>query len=351
MSLNQARPAALIAVGLGIALGYAAGCGDLGTRPDAPRHNSAQAATTAAADSLDRTVLPVPEPVYEPITEIDARKAKDRRTTQYFEMFGNRAIYHDGWIAATRHSIPWITTAQLPSFDKDRWELYHVVEDFSQADDLAAQHPQKLKELQDVFTKEAIRNNVFPLDDRRSERFNTAIAGRPDLIGDRKSLTLYSGMTGIAENAFINVKGRSHTITADVDVPREDARGVIIAQAGRFGGWSLYFKEGRVHSVYNFGGLDRTTVSSPEPLTPGRHTIQYEFIYDGGPPGSGGVSRISVDGKPLGEARVKRTMPFAYSGDEGVDVGTDLETPVTEEYKEGDNKFTGTIHKVTVELK
>jgi arylsulfatase len=277
--------------------------------------------------------------------------ARGRRTTQYFEMFGNRAIYHDGWVAATRHSIPWLTTGQLPSFDQDRWELYHVDRDFSQAIDLAAQNPGKLKELQALFAKEAIRNHVFPLDDRRTERFNPAIAGRPDLIGARTSLTLYEGMTGIAENAFINIKGRSHTLTADVEVPPAGADGVIIAQAGRFGGWSLYMKDGRVHHVYNFGGLQRTVVSSLETLAPGRHTVRYEFVYDGGPPGSGGVSRLRVDGAPVAETRVPRTMPFFYSSDEGVDVGTDNETPVTEEYQEGRNRFTGTIHKVTVEVK
>ena len=281
----------------------------------------------------------------------DDPEAKDRRTTQYFEMFGNRAIYHDGWVAATRHSIPWLMVPKLPAFDEDRWELYHVAEDFSQATDLAAKNPQKLKELQDLFAKEAVRNHVFPLDDRRSERFNAAIAGRPDLIGDRTSLTLYAGMTGIAENAFINIKGRSHAITAEVEVPEKGASGVIIAQAGRFAGWSLYMKEGRVHEVYNYGGLERTTVSSPDALAAGKHTIEYEFVYDGGKPGSGGISRLSVDGKRVAEERIKRTMPYAYSADEGVDVGTDNETPVTAEYQEGDNKFTGTIHKVTVELK
>jgi arylsulfatase len=278
-------------------------------------------------------------------------KAKGRRTTQYFEMFGNRAIYHDGWVAATRHSIPWLMVPQLPPFDQDRWELYHVDKDFSQADDLAARNPAKLKELQGLFVKEAIRNHVFPLDDRRAERFNAAIAGRPDLIGSRTSLTLYEGMTGISENAFINIKGRSHTLTADVAVPPDGADGVIIAQAGRFGGWSLYIKGGRVHHVYNFGGLQRTVVSSPEKLAAGRHTLRYEFVYDGGQPGSGGISRLSVDGRQVGEARVPRTMPFAYSGDEGVDVGTDNETPVTEDYKQGSNRFTGKIHKVTVEVK
>ena len=279
----------------------------------------------------------------------DDAKATGTRTTQYFEMFGNRAIYHDGWVAATRHSIPWVQ-ASLPSFDQDRWELYNVAADFSEANNLAAQNPAKLKELQDLFVQEAIRNHVFPLDDRRVERFNAAIAGRPDLVGSRKSLTLYEGMTGITENSFINVKGRSFSITAEVDVAA-GANGVIIAQAGRFGGWSLYVKDGRAHHVYNFGGLQRTDVASPQPLTAGRHTIRYEFVYDGGAPGSGGLSRLSVDGTMVGEIRVPRTMPFVYSADEGVDVGTDNETPVTEEYKEGDNKFTGKIRQVVVEVK
>ena len=278
-------------------------------------------------------------------------KAADRRKTQYFEMFGNRAIYHEGWVAATRHSIPWLLVPKLPEFDEDKWELYHVDEDFSQANDLAEQNPKKLEELKAVFTKEAIRNHVYPLDDRRSERFNAAIAGRPDLLGPRTALTLHEGMTGIAENAFINIKGHSHVITADVEVPKTGASGVLIAQAGRFGGWSLYMKGGRPHHVYNFGGLERTTVASPQPLAAGRHTIHYEFVYDGGKPGSGGVSRLTVDGKPSGEARVPKTMPFAYSGDEGVDVGVDLETPVTEDYRQGANRFNGRILKVTVERK
>jgi arylsulfatase len=265
-------------------------------------------------------------------------------------MFGNRAIYHDGWVAATRHSIPWVM-APLPSFDQDRWELYNIDQDFSEATNLAAPTPAKLKELQDLFAQEAIRNNVFPLDDRRVERFNAAIAGRPDLIGTRTSLTLYEGMTGITENAFINIKGRSYTLAAEIEVPSGGANGVVIAQAGRFGGWSLYMKDGRVHHVYNFGGLVRTDVASPQPLAAGTHTVRYEFAYDGGAPGSGGISRLSVDGTQVAEARVPRTMPFVYSADEGVDVGTDNETPVTEEYKEGANKFTGAVRRVTVTVK
>jgi arylsulfatase len=280
----------------------------------------------------------------------DDAKAADRRTTQYFEMFGNRAIYHDGWVAATRHSIPWLSVP-LPPVDQDKWELYNVAEDFSQANDLAEQNPAKLKELQDVFMKEAVRNSVLPIDDRRVERFDPAIAGRPDLLGPRTSMTLHEGMTGIAENAFINLKGRSYTVTAEIEVPAGGAEGVIIAQAGRFAGWSLYMKGGRVHHVYNFGGLERTTVSSRAALAPGRHVVRYEFAYEGGRPGSGGTSRLFVDDQPNGEGKVPKTMPFMYSADEGVDVGLDNETPVTEDYLEGRNRFTGRIHRVTVEAK
>ncbi len=278
-------------------------------------------------------------------------KAADRRTTQYFEMFGNRAIYHDGWVAATRHSTPWLNVPNLPKFSEDRWELYDVAQDFSQANDLAAQNPAKLKELQDLFVKEAIRNHVFPLDDRRVERFDARIAGRPDLMGPRRSLVLYEGMTGISENAFINIKGQSHTVTAEVEVPGGGASGVIISQAGRFGGWSLYMKDGRVSYVYNYGGLEWYTASSPQALRPGRHTVLYDFTFGGGKPGSGGSGRLSIDGQQVGEVSIRRMMPFLYSADEGVDVGTDNETTVTEEYKEGANRFTGAISKVTVALK
>jgi len=281
---------------------------------------------------------------------VDDAQAKDRRTTQYFEMFGNRGIYHDGWVAATRHSVPWLSVP-LPPISADRWELYHVDEDFSEATDLAASNPKKLEELRALFEKEAIRNHVYPIDDRRVERFDPSIAGRPDLMGPRTSLTLYEGMTGMMENAFINVKGRSYTVTAEIEVPSGGASGVIVAQAGRFGGWSMYMKGGHAHYVYNFGGLQRFTASSKAALAPGRHTVRYEFTYDGGTPGSGGAGRLLVDGQLSGEMRVERTMPFAFSGDEGADVGVDNETPVTEEYAEGhDNRFTGRINKVTVEV-
>lgn len=277
----------------------------------------------------------------------DNAKAPDRRTTQYFEMFGNRGIYHQGWVACTRHSIPWLLVANPPLKD-DVWELYNVAEDFSEADNLAAQNPAKLKELQAVFMKEAERNHVLPIDDRRSERFNPAIAGRPDLLGGRKSLTVYPGMTGMMENAFINVKGVHHTIEAEVDLKDAATNGVIIAQAGYFGGWTLYMKEGKPHHEYNWFALERTNIGAETAIAPGKHTISYEFIPDAAQPGTGGKSILRVDGQKVAEGQIPKTQPFAFSGDEGADVGLDSETNVSPDYQQNANAFTGKIIKVTV---
>jgi arylsulfatase len=283
---------------------------------------------------------------------VDNAKAKDHRTTQYFEMFGNRGIYHEGWVACTRHSIPWLTAMKLPSIEDDVWELYNVDVDFSQALNLASRHPEKLKELQEVFRQEAIKNHVFPIDDRRAERFNPAIAGRPDLMGGRKSLTVFEGMTGMMENVFINVKGVPHTVTAEVELPDADADGAILAQAGYFGGWALYMKKGKLHHEYNWFALERTNVASPAAVGPGRHTLKYEFIPDSAKPGTGGKSILSVDGKKVAEGHIPKTQPYAFSGDEGADVGLDGETPVAADYGiPAPYKFTGKIHTVTVEVK
>jgi arylsulfatase len=263
-------------------------------------------------------------------------------------MFGNRAIYHEGWVAGTRHNIPWLLTKNTPLED-DVWELYHVDKDFTQANNLAKTHPEKLEELKEIFEEEAIKNKVYPIDDRRSERFNAAIAGRPDLIGGRKSLKLYEGMTGIMENAFLNIMGKSYRIRAKVDVP-QNVDGVIISQAGRFGGWSLYAKNGVPAYEYNFFGLEKTNMKSPAAIAPGKHEVVYEFHVQGKEPGAGGKGILFVDGKQVAEKSIPRTQPFAYSADEGVDVGLDGETVVSEDYKEGDNAFAGKIEEVVVEI-
>jgi len=284
------------------------------------------------------------------VYSFDNPKAKETHTTQYFEMFGNRGIYHDGWIACTRHSIPWLMVP-LPPLSKDVWELYHVAEDFSEANDLASKNPTKLKELQDLFMKEAIKNDVLPIDDRRSERFNAALAGRPDLMGERTSLTVYPGMTGMTENAFINIKNRSHTITAPVELKDGNTNGVIIAQAGAFGGWVIYMKEGKVHHEYNYFGVERTNIAGLTALSAGKHEIKYEFVADSPKPGTGGKSILYVDGQHVAEGRIPKTQPFAFSADEGADVGIDAETAVSNDYKQNDNKFTGRIISVTIDTK
>jgi arylsulfatase len=278
-------------------------------------------------------------------------QAAERRTTQYFEMFGNRGIYHEGWVACTRHSVPWEMAAKMRNLKDDVWELYDVRADFSQANDLAQEQPAKLAELQAVFLQEAERNHVLPLDDRRAERFNPSIAGRPDLMGPRKSLTVYPGMTGMLENTFLNVKGVRHTVTAEVELKDATTEGVIIAQAGYFGGWALYMKAGKVHHEYNWFALQRTNVASPAALAPGKHTIVYEFIPDATKPGTGGKSILSVDGKQVAEGHIPKTQPFLFSADEGTDVGLDGETNVSADYPQGNNAFTGKIVRVTVAQK
>jgi arylsulfatase len=278
----------------------------------------------------------------------DHPEAKETHTTQYFEMFGNRGIYHDGWTACARHSIPWLM-AQNPPLKDDVWELYHNAEDFSQAHDLAAKDPAKLKEMQDLFMREASRNFVLPIDDRRSERFDAEIAGRPDLMGPRTRLTVYPGMTGIAENAFINVKNRAYTITAPVVLNDAKTSGVIIAQAGAFGGWSLYMMDGRLHHDYNYFGIEHTNITGTAAVPAGKHELKYTFVPDGSKPGSGGKCALFVDGQQVASGTIPRTQPYAFSADEGVDVGLDGETSVSPDYTPAESHFTGTITKVTVD--
>ena len=280
----------------------------------------------------------------------DDPKAGETHTTQYFEMFGNRGIYHDGWVAAARHSIPWLLVQNPPLAD-DVWELYHTAEDFSQAHDLATQNPAKLKELQDLFMKEAVANHVLPIDDRRSERFDPKLAGRPDLMNGRTSLTVYPGMVGMTENAFINVKNVAFTITAPVELLDAKTNGVIVAQAGSFGGWVLYMKDGKAHFEYNFFGVERTNIAASAATPAGKHEIRYEFVPDAPKPGAGGKSVLFVDGQKVAEGHIPKTQPYAFSADEGADVGVDGETPVSNDYKQGDNKFTGKVVKVTIDVK
>ncbi len=279
-------------------------------------------------------------------------QAAERHTIQYFEMFGNRAIYNNGWFARTIHRAPW-QTSNLPPLNTDVWDLYHIKEDFSLTNNLAAKYPEKLKEMESLFMWQAQKYHVLPIDDRTIERTNANLAGRPDLLGDRTSLSLYEGMEGMMENTFMNIKNRSFSITAELDIPKDGANGAILSQGGRFGGWSLYMKEGKPEFTYNFLGLDRYVVSSSEKLPKGPVTVKLDFIYDGGGLGKGGEATIFVNEKAVANARIEKTQPNIFSADETADVGLDNQTPVAEGigYGPEETRFTGKIHKVIVKVK
>ena len=274
--------------------------------------------------------------------------APDRHETQYFEMFGNRGIYHRGWSAVTRHSTPWMFGALLPSFEDDVWELY-APDDWTQANDVAAQHPDVLHRLQQLFVLEASKYNVFPLDDRRIERFNPEIAGRPTLIRGNSQI-MFGKMGRLTESSVVNIKNKSHAVTAELDVPEGGANGVIVAQGGAYGGWAVYAKDGRPSYCYNLLGLRRFKVYGDTEIPVGEHQVRVEFAYDGGGLGKGGTVTLYLDGKQVGEGRVDGTQPMIFSGDETTDVGSDTATPVSDDYNPRTSAFTGRIRWVQIDL-
>lgn len=279
--------------------------------------------------------------------------AKGQRSTQYFEMFGNRAIYHDGWFARVIHKAPWEPKPRRPLDDDTAWELFDTTKDFSLVDNLAAEQPEKLEELRKLFLSEAEKNFALPIDDRTTERMNAAMAGRPDLMAGRTSITLAEGMTGMSENTFLNVKNASKTITAEIDVPEDTlAHGTLIAQGGRFGGWSLYVKDGVPGYHYNYLAMEQFSIVATDKLPAGKSTIRFEFAYEGGGPGKGGTGTLFVNDKQVAEGKIPRTQPMVFSADETADVGIDLATPVVGAIgAERKSKFTGRILKLTVEVK
>jgi arylsulfatase A-like enzyme len=307
---------------------------------------------------LDAAGIPEPTTVHgveqKPIEGVSMRYAFDdagaaeRRKTQYFEMFCNRGIYHNGWTAVTRHSTPWVM-AELPPFADDTWELYDTNTDWSQAHDLAAEMPEKLEQLKTLFMEEARKYNVLPLDDRRVERFNSDLAGRPTLIQEKSQL-LFGGMGRLAENVVLNVKNKSHAVTAQLQVPEGAAEGVIIAQGGEFAGWSLYVKSGRPKYCYNLFGLQRFYVDGATEMPPGAHQLRMEFVYDGGGLAKGGTVSLYVDGEKAGEGRLEGTVPMAFSADETCDVGSDTASPVSDDYTSESSHFTGTIDWVQIDI-
>lgn len=309
------------------------------------------------------TVLEVaglPEPTYvhgvmqKPIEGVSMRysfddpAASDRRETQYFEMMGNRGIYHKGWTACTKHRTPWLT-AGMPPFDEDTWELYEP-SDWTQAHDVAADQPQKLADLQRLWLIEATRYQVLPLDDRSVERFLASLAGRPELITGT-SQTLFGGMRRLSEGSVINVKNRSHAVTAEIELGEgEPAQGVVVAQGGAFGGWSLYAVDGRPRYCHNLAGIRRFTVEGTETIPPGVHQIRMEVSVDGPGLGVGGTVNLFVDGSPAGSGRVEATVPLLYSGDETLDIGSDAGTPVSDDYPQTGNAFSGAVRWVQIDV-
>lgn len=278
------------------------------------------------------------------------KNAPGQHTVQYFEMFGNRAIYSNGWLARVIHRVPW-RSKTVNTLQEDKWELYNIEKDFSLVNDLANGNPEKLKELLDLFEKEAIANNVYPLDDRVYERFNAALAGRPDLMGDRKSLTLSDGMVGLLENTFLNIKNNSKTIIANVSLEGND-KGIILAQGGKFGGWALYMNNGKPAYTYNYFGLKSYTVESSKKITSSNAEIKLEFTYDGNGNGKGGLAKIFVDGKQVAKGRIDKTQPLVFSADETADVGKDEATQVANNvFKDvKDSEFTGYVNNVTISI-
>jgi arylsulfatase len=277
-------------------------------------------------------------------------KAAERHETQYFEMFGNRGIYHKGWTAVTKHKTPWILLGQVaPAFDDDNWELYDTSKDWSQSNNLAKQMPEKLHELQRLWLIEATRYNVLPLDDRGAERINSDLAGRPVLIKGNSQI-LFGSMGRLSENSVVNIKNKSHSVTAQIVVPTKGAEGVIVAQGGNIGGWSLYAKGGNLKYCYNLLGIQQFYAESTSALPPGDHQVRMEFAYAGGGLGKGGAATLYVDGKKVGEGKIDATAAMVFSADDGCDVGVDTASPVSPDYGARGNQFNGVVKGVQLAI-
>jgi len=278
----------------------------------------------------------------------NAANAPERRETQYFEMFCNRGIYHKGWSAVTRHGIPWVG-AYKRAFDDDIWELYDSNTDWTQAKDLAKSNPKKLAELQRQFLIEAAKYSVLPLDDRTFERFNPDLAGRPQLIKGKTQI-LFGGMSRLTEGSMVPMHNKSYSLTAEVDVPKSGATGVIAAMGGSVGGWALYAQNGKLKHCYNFFGIDHYFAEGSKAIPAGKHQVRVEFKYDGGGMAKGGTISLFVDGQKDGEGRVDRTVPMLFSADETCDIGKETGSPTSPDYRSEGNKFNGEVYWVQIDL-
>ena len=280
----------------------------------------------------------------------DDAKAQERHETQYFEMIGNRGIYHKGWTAVTKHRTPWVMgLVKTIPFDDDVWELYDTTKDWTQARDLSKEMPEKLHDLQRLWLIEATKYNVLPLDDRMSERCNPNISGRPQLIHGNRQL-LFGGMRRLSPHSMLDCSNKSFAMTAEVVVPEPGAEGVIFATGGITGGWSLYAKDGKPKYCYNFLGLKQTFVEGTQKIPKGKHQVRMEFAYDGPGLGKGGTVSLFIDGKSVGQGKVEMTQPFAYSADETADVGMEAGSPVSSDYGAHDNAFNGEVKWVEIDV-
>jgi arylsulfatase len=274
-------------------------------------------------------------------------EAPEQHITQYFEMFGNRGVYHEGWLARTIHRAPWEFQPKT-SLEANTWELYDTRNDFSLSTNLASENPEKLNQLQDLFMQEALKYSVLPIDDRLLIRTNAKAVGRPVLLGDRTTVTYHDGMHGLGVDIFIDLRNTSYTIEADVEIDNE-GNGVMICQGGRFGGLSLYLKDGKPAFSYNFLGLETTDIIANKALSAGKYNIVYDFKYDGNGLGKGGVGTIKVNNQTVAEGRIEKTQPGLFSVDDLADVGIDEGTPVANYGKSSD--FNGNLNSVRVEVK
>lgn len=282
---------------------------------------------------------------------LEDSQAEERHRTQYFEIAGNRGIYHEGWTAVTQHLLPWPDPDdQIPALTDDVWELYGP-DDWTQSKNLANEMPEKLRELQDRFLIEGAKYNVFPIDDRERERFDPSIAGRPDLMGERKTMVLRPGMTRLNENTVLNVKNRSFSVTAHIVAPdNAPAQGALIAQGGSFGGWAFYLRDGKPCYAHNFVGMETHKVIADKPIEPGSHLLRFEFAYEGGGTGKAGEVMLFCDDRTIGSGRIPRTVPGLFSFDEGLDIGLDSLDPVVDDYQTERGIFNGTIEKIIVDI-
>jgi arylsulfatase len=275
-------------------------------------------------------------------------KARPVRERQYFEILSNRAIYDKGWIACAQHSLPWRQDLAPGHWEKDKWELYHLDEDFSEAKDLASKNPKKLAQLKRLFDEEARRNHVYPLDDRGAARVSVPKPPPGGADPNRTQFTYYPGASRLPETAAPNTKNRSHRITAEIEMPKSGGEGVIVAEGGKSAGFALYVQDGKLAYHYNFFEKTRTNLVSNQALPPGKSTVSLEFAYDGGGLGKGGVATIGVNGKVVGKTRLEATVPGRF-GLDTFGVGSDTGSPVTDTYK-APFAFTGKIGKVAIEL-